>query len=75
MIRFYGEKLLATHPAPKMEDHPFLAVRDCLLIYSQLPSILEAVPQSATRGRAMPWRQGPTYHGQLVNCLENINEK
>jgi len=31
-------------------------------IYSQLPSILEAVPPSSTWGRAMPWWQGPTYH-------------
>jgi hypothetical protein len=31
-------------------------------IYSQLPSVLEAIPPSATWGRAMPWWQGPTYH-------------
>ena len=30
-------------------------------IYSQLPSILAAVPLSVTRGRAMPVWQGPTY--------------
>ena len=29
-------------------------------IYLQLPSISEAVPPSATGGRAMPWWQGPT---------------
>ena len=29
-------------------------------IYSQLPSLSEAVPLSATWGRAMPWWQGPT---------------
>jgi hypothetical protein len=34
-------------------------------IYSQLPSILEAVPPSATWGRAMPWWQGPTYYGRV----------
>ena len=28
-------------------------------IYSQLASTLEVVPQTATRGRAMPWWQGP----------------
>jgi hypothetical protein len=27
---FYGEELLATRPTPKLEDHPLLAVRDCL---------------------------------------------
>jgi len=34
-------------------------------IYSQLPSILEAVPPSATSGRAMPIRQTPTYQGPI----------
>ena len=32
-------------------------------IYSQLPSILEVVTPSVTWGRAIPWWQGPTYHG------------
>jgi hypothetical protein len=31
MIRFYGEKLLASRPTPKLENHPLSAVRDCLL--------------------------------------------
>ena len=31
-------------------------------VYSQLPSILQAVPPSATWRRAKPWWQGPTYH-------------
>ena len=35
-------------------------------MYSQLPSILEAVPPSANWGYAMPWWQGPTYHGHYV---------
>ena len=30
MIRFDGEKLLASRPTPKLEDHPVSAVRDCL---------------------------------------------
>jgi hypothetical protein len=34
---FYGE-LLAPRSTPKLEDHPLSAVRDCLFIYSQLPS-------------------------------------
>ena len=29
-IRFYGEKLLTPRPNPKLEGHPFSAVRDCL---------------------------------------------
>jgi hypothetical protein len=43
VIRFYGEELLTPRPNPKLEDHPLSAARD-FLIYSQLPSILEAVP-------------------------------
>ena len=35
-------------------------------LYSQLPSISEAVLPSATWGRAMPWWQGPTYHTDLL---------
>jgi hypothetical protein len=30
MTRFYGEKLLASRPNPKLEDHPLSAVSDCL---------------------------------------------
>jgi hypothetical protein len=30
MVIFYGEKLLAPHPTPKLEGHPLSAVRDCL---------------------------------------------
>jgi len=46
---FYCKELLARCPNPKLEHHPLPAVRDCLFyIYSQLPSMLEAVPPSAT---------------------------
>jgi len=30
MIRFYGKELLVLCPTPKLEDHPFSAVHDCL---------------------------------------------
>jgi len=30
MVRFYGEELLVPRPAPKLEDHPLSAVRNCL---------------------------------------------
>ena len=29
-VRFYGEKLLAPHPKPKLEDHPLSAFREWL---------------------------------------------
>ena len=60
LIRFYGEELSAPRPTPKPEDHPCRLSATAYSIYSQLPSILEAVPPSATWGRAMPWWQGPT---------------
>jgi hypothetical protein len=31
MVKFYGEEFSALRPTPKLEDHPFSAVRDCLL--------------------------------------------
>jgi hypothetical protein len=37
-------------------------------IYSQLPSILEAVPPSTTWGFAMPWWQVPTCLGYIAYC-------
>ena len=42
-------------------------------IYSQLPSILDAVPTSATWGSAMPWWQVPTYQGFIIKCLHTSN--
>jgi len=57
---FYREWLLAPRPTPKLEDHPRRLSAIAYSIYSQLPSLSEAVPLSATWGRAMPWWQGPT---------------
>jgi len=45
-----GEELLAPCPTPKLEDHPLSVFHNCVSIYSQLPSILEAIhpqPQNA----------------------------
>ena len=57
-IRFYGQELLASRQTPcRLSATAFS-------IYSPLPSILEAVPASATWARAIPWWQGPTYHGR-----------
>ena len=35
-------------------------------IYSRYPPYLQAIPLSATWGRAMPWWQGHTYHGHTI---------
>jgi hypothetical protein len=63
MIRFYTEDLLAPRPTPKVEDHPLSAVSDCLFDIIAATLHIEGLPPSATWGRAMPWWQGPTYHG------------
>ena len=64
MVQFYGEEYLAPRPTLNLEYYPSSAVRECLFnIYSQLPSILETAPLSASWGRSMPWWQGPTCHG------------
>jgi hypothetical protein len=57
----------ATCPSPNPQaGGPHLV--GCLRLLIQnirsYPPYLEAVPPSATWGRAMPWWQGPTCHGQ-----------
>ena len=39
--------------------------------YSQLPTIVEAVPPSASWVHAMLWWQRPTYHGIILNVCNN----
>jgi len=53
--------------------------RPCLigslrLLIPYVRSMLEAVPPSATRGRAMQWWQGPIYHGPF-NMIDSIIRK
>jgi hypothetical protein len=52
-----------TRTAPSCRTTPCRLSAIAYPIYSRLSSILEAVPPSATWGRAMPWWQGPTYAG------------
>ena len=59
MIRFHSEELLSPRPTPKLQIHPLSAVHDWNWIFSHIPSLLEAVPPTATWGRAMPCWQGP----------------
>ena len=68
----YGEELLATLPTPKWRTTPSRLSATAYSIYSQLPSILEAVPPTETWGGAMPWWQGPTYRGRLFYPNEII---
>jgi len=54
-VCFYGEEFSAPRPITNLEDHPLLAVRDCLFnisataysIYPRLRSIPKAVPPAA----------------------------
>jgi len=66
MIRFYGEELLATPQPPSWRTTPCRLSATAYSIYLRLPSILEAVPPTATWGRTTPWYQEPTYHGKRV---------
>jgi len=59
---FYGEELWTPRPTPSGRITPCRLSVYAYSIYSQLPSILEAVLPSATWGRIMPWWQGPSYH-------------
>jgi hypothetical protein len=62
--RFHSEELLKPRQTPKLEDHTWSALRDCLFnIFT--PTLHIGVPPSATRGRAMPWWQEPTCHMDL----------
>jgi len=54
---------------PSWRTTPWLS-ETAYSIYSQLPSILEAVPPIATRGHAIPWWQGPSYHsGDVITAI------
>ena len=73
-IRFHGEELLAPRPTRQAGGPPSVSSPWMLVQYFRnIPSILEAVPPSATWGRAMPWWQGPTYHG--IKPTTSINMK
>jgi hypothetical protein len=58
-LLFYGEELLAPHPTLKLEDHPLLAVCDCLFNMSAATlHIWRPSSSSAAWGHTKPWRQG-----------------
>jgi hypothetical protein len=62
---FYGEQF-SPHPKPRLDYYPCWLSATSYSIYSPPPSILEAVPPSATWGHAMLWWQGPTYLGCIA---------
>jgi hypothetical protein len=46
-LTFYDEELLASSSTPKLEDHPFSAVRDCL--FNIFAATLHAIRNLRTR--------------------------
>ena len=66
MIRFYGEELFAPNQTLSWSTTPCRLSTTVYLIYLQVPSILEAVPPSATWGHAVPWCQVSTYLGYIA---------
>jgi hypothetical protein len=63
-LSFYGKELLAPRPTPQAERPPLVGCPRLLILHiHSYPPYLQAVPPSATSGRAMPWWQGPNYHG------------
>jgi hypothetical protein len=66
MVIFYGEELLAPRPTPKLEDHPFSAVRDCIFaatLYIRRPFLHPQPEDAPCRGDRDPlimeWRSTP----------------
>jgi hypothetical protein len=60
--KFSQSGVVTTSPNPQAGGLPRRLSATAYSIYSHLPSILEAIPPSATWGCTMPWWQGPTYH-------------
>jgi len=59
----YGEELLPLDLTPSWKTTPYQLSTTAYSIYTQLPSILEAIPPSTTWGHTTPWWRGPTYNG------------
>jgi hypothetical protein len=61
MVIFLRWGVVSTSPNPEAGGPPLVC---CPRLHIRsYPPYLQAVPPSATRGRAMPWWQGPTYRG------------
>jgi hypothetical protein len=66
MIKFLRWGVVSISPNPQAGRPPLIGCPRLLIQYIlSYPPYLEAVPPSATWGLAMPWWQGPTYHGRF----------
>jgi hypothetical protein len=67
IINFLRWGVVSTSPNYQAEKPPLVGCPRLLIQYILSdPPYLQAVPPSATWGRAMPWWQGPTCHGQWI---------
>jgi len=72
MLCFYGGELFVLHQTPKLEDHPLLAVKNCLFnILAATLYIWRLSPLSATRRCALSCWQGLSYNGYSIKyCIK-----
>jgi hypothetical protein len=72
VVKFSRWGVVSTSPNPQAGGPPLVG---CPRLLSQCirghSPYLEAVPPSATWGRAMPWWQGATYHVSFIVCVIN----
>jgi hypothetical protein len=73
MILFFGEALIAPRPNPKLEDHPFSTVRNCLFnIFAATLHIggRSSIRNMRTRHAVVTWthwsRQLPHYDSSII---------
>ena len=67
---FLRRGVVSTSPNPQAGGPPLVGCPRLLIQFiHSYPSILEAVPPSATWGRAIPWWQGPTFMELLTYKL------
>jgi hypothetical protein len=66
---FFTVGVASTQPNPQAVEHPLSAIPDCLFnIFAATLHIWRPSPQSATRGRAMPWWQGTHLTWFMKSC-------
>ena len=63
IIRFYGEELLAPRPAPKLDDHPLSAIRNCVFNIFSSTFYIGGFSFIRNLRRRHAVVTGPTYNG------------
>jgi hypothetical protein len=73
---FYGERMLASCPTPKPEDHPLPAVRGCLFnVFAAALHSCRQLPPLQPEDASCCGDKGPTYHGRFFkNWISFLRE-